>query len=89
MPMNGSGAKVPMEVHWKGRGGGRCCWGGWGGRFVVLGVGVCWGFGGVIFFWMVVSWMMDGYVWGGLKVVIYFFKRSLFGNSRASSGGGG
>ena len=25
----------------------------------------------------------------GLKVVIYFFKRCLFGNSRASSGGGG
>lgn len=41
--------------------------------WVVLGVGVCWGFGGVIFFWMVVSWMMDGYVWERVESCHIFF----------------
>lgn len=43
-----------------------------GGRLGGVFVGGCWGLG-VDFFWMVVSWMMDGYVWERVESCHIFF----------------
>ena len=66
-------APVPRchpEVHGRGEGG-KGCWVE-GRRVRGVFVGVCWGLG-VDFFWMVVSWMMDGYVWERVESCHIFF----------------